>query len=75
MLSIHFLDLTFFVLASSSLSCQTLKIVLTFDFSPLISSRELYEPLEEEGLEPETIQLDPADLAGWNQEIFGKKKK
>lgn len=28
----------------------------------------------EDGLEPETIKVDPADLAGWNQEIFGKKK-
>ena len=28
----------------------------------------------EAGLEPETIDLDASDIAGWNADIFGKKK-
>jgi len=27
----------------------------------------------EEGLGPETVDLDEGDLAGWSSEIFGKK--
>ncbi len=29
----------------------------------------------EYGVEPQTIQVDAADLAGWNEEILGKKRK
>ena len=54
----------FFPLPPNRRFCLPLALITA---RPSPSRRELYDPLEEEGLEPETVQIDPEDLAGWNQ--------
>ena len=54
------------------IKCQLI-FVAPLITTPVIFCRELMVT-NEAGLEPETINLDASDIAGWNTEIFGKKK-